>query len=240
MADLYFLHPHAGSLWIKACQIWADYVENETWTFNYAWTVFSSGSQDFRTLKIIIDDTTIVTNYWLILADTPVIETNGQHAPDYVGSRPGFAAAPTVKQFEYGARDTISDYTTYMHTIRMQLFTYCTGRSEEAQQYVDGNSYNGWIHFRTWSVLYKAYVGAFVLVDQVCVGHGDIKAAFDTAPDNPYMLGQQGNTGGSGGGAAIDLAPVVAAIEDLSLVDWTIDLDNGAVSWSAHGKARTT
>lgn len=239
MADEYALHPHAGSVWVKACQLWAYYVENETWTLNYAWTVFSNGSENFRTLKIIIDDTTIVTNYWLILADTPVIETNGQHSPDYVGSRPGFASAPPVKQFTYGARDTIVDYTTNMHTIRLQLFTYCTGRSEEAQQYVDGNSYNGWVHFRTWSVLYKAYVGAFVLVDQVCVQHGDIKAAFDAAPDNPYMLGQQGTTSGSGGGGTIDITPIVEALQDIALIDYDLAINNGATMFSVRGKVRS-
>lgn len=238
--NYYNLHEDAGAVWYHVNLLWQLYVEHETWTFGHTWTTRSNGSQDFLALKITITTDTDTDNYELTFLDTPVFSGTGKNPPHYVMSRPAFGYGAPVMAPSYGARDTIADYNSNMHPIKLQILVHSCNASDGTDSYVDGTGFDGWVANRTYQTLFTWYYGAYVLVDYIAVNSGDLKLLPGNPGYNPLMYGLAGAPQAGGGGGSTDLTPVVDAIDNLAMVDYNTSINNGAQMWSMRGRVRVS
>ncbi len=233
------IHPHAGAIWQRVLSIWVTYVPNETWAFTSTLSAVTIGSQDVVLVTITVDDGTDVTNYNMAQADTPYISGSGRIPLEYMGNRPGFADMPPVIQSQYGARDAYADFEATAWLAKKRMIVASTGFDYVGQTDAYNVNFFPSISARTFVAIYNSGYGQWVSVQSISFNHNDpTYAPYEERPTyQPNMLAQSGVA--SSGGGSIDIAPVVAALNEIAMIDVTYSANNGATTFSMRGKVRT-
>jgi len=236
--DYYEVHPHAGSVWLKMLEIWLEYLPNETWTFGVTYTTNAFSGLAFLVVVVeVVQDTDTVRNH-MALSDTPTVSGYGNNPCVYVGSRPGFGAMPPVLPYLYGARSVIGDYDSNLHPAKITLLQRCTNAYHVSSQHASGGGYIDPQNFSTFTSIFFDRAGPWTMTDVIQTWDEDAvwRPAGDQPTINPYQEGVPG--GGGSGGVSVDLAPLVAAVEELAMVDHNLSINNGSVMFSVTGKVR--
>lgn len=232
----YYNCAHAGALWQAIAALWADYVSHTDWTWAYSVESGTPGSVSVLTVKITIvkPDDTYIFKYFA--CDTILVSaTRGRQPVGYVLSRPGFNASPIPVLSTYGSRTTITDYASNVHEMKKTLVYNATDIAAAAEHSYDAGDYAiGSLTSKTWMVVYQDLTGPVVMVEQIAVyDTPEYPLVPDANPQNPIGTGIPGCPSGGG---SVDTSGIVAAIEELVLVDRDIFVNNGASIFSVRGK----
>lgn len=237
--NAYYKNATVGSAWAGIVALWKEYVPHEDWAWSYEWGVGEFGGTSFLKVKVKIAKPDTDYYYSFIIVNTPVVTyPRGRESIRAVITSPGWSTCAGPVLPTYGARNSLANYEANVHVIKRDLIYYACNINYEADHRLDGGGgYIGSVDFKTWATFYVDWSGPVVLVDQVMV---DSTPEYPCVPDadlaNPLQVGIPG---GSSGGGSVDLAPLVAAVEELALVDTDIEINNGAAMFSVRGKVRT-
>lgn len=225
-------HPHLGSIWQRAVGLWEGYIGDATVTWSASYTTVSSHWCWQITLTGAVD-----TNVWKLV-------DGGRRAADfqpvqYIANLPGWRTMPKVQPATQASRTTETDWNTNLRSARGAIWVdYDNG---------DTVSYTTVSKNLTSLSMVAKYGYAVVrydndtVMDVVCLITGTQTATEYLYNGQPVTSGVPTNdltVIGGGGGAAVDLTPVVSAIEELAMVDYDTSINNGSQMWSMHGRVR--
>ena len=237
--DVKEIHPHAGSVWQRACGLWGEYVQHDTWTWDNTWGSQTFSGQAFLQLLITIIQTDDTYNYFLVLNDTPLADSYGRNTPNYIVATPGFTSLPPVRANSYGARNTMTSWHDSLHPIHIGLIRYGSGAPYEDHEYSTGGGYIDPQNERNFGTMFFTYQGSFFFADvvQIWAAGAEWNPAGGQPTMNPY---EQNNSPSAGSGIdASAIKTIVAALNEIAMIDTTYSANNGATTFSMRGKVRT-
>jgi hypothetical protein len=156
-------------------------------------------------------------------------------------SFPGWSVMPPVVQPSYGARDARADWHTNMIGARRDLIWYNWVQPAMGTERFDNYNINydsGGVDVRYWTVKYDNTV----LLDSTFLNYATQTSTDYLYNNRPICDGSHYDapvTYSSGGGS-VDLAPLVTAVEDLSFIDETFTINNGASMYTVRGRMRVS
>lgn len=226
-------YPDIGKMWPDIVTLWTSYVQVDTLSWSTGLTTVSGR----RVLGVTIDDGTDQTtyNFW----DLAMAATQKYRAVDMV-NLPGWMTPPPVMLSVYGSRVTSIDYTTTLWALRAFFYTwYCSASVavNAAHTYaVSPPGANAFMKYIVWDEQFANGVDFLTLAvfDRTANAGfpGDVNpTAGARTPSVPVIGGSTGKQ--------IDLAPVVAALNEIALIDVDYTANNGGAVWSMRGKVRT-
>lgn len=226
-------HPHIGSVWQRSVALWESYIGNSAIT----WTQAVNTLNGHRCVQITLTGSPDTTVY--VLVDDSLRSTSTMRIID-VASSAGWRTMPKVQPASQAGRTTLTDFDAKLVALRRLIWpawTNCALGSEASATAVPNNAPDE-IDLFYFTVRFDA----LFFLDQLTI------SLFTETTTSYFYNGQQvcdgatdprfNTVGGSSGGSTVDLTPVVDAIEDLALVDYSLSLNNGASVFSMRGKVR--
>jgi hypothetical protein len=236
--NAYFKCATAGAAWSAVAALWSSYVPHEDWSWSYTFGTGAFGPTNFLKVTVAIVKPDDTYNYNYIIVDTPIVSGGRGAGPvSYVISQPGWSTNAPPVLFTYGGRTSLDDYQTNVHPLKRDLVYACTNVAAATDWRFDGGGgYIGEVEYKTWGMLYLDFAGPVLALDQIMV---DSNPEYPRIPDaslaNPLQLGRPGCPSGGG---SVDLAPVVAALQEIALIDVDYTANNGGTIFSMRGKVR--
>lgn len=227
-------YPHAGLVWSRTIDLLVIYLT--TVGMGFAWEVATEGGYYRVMINLTVGADT--TSYRLIDLDHPVGEF---YSFGYFFTLPGIFKSPPVLPKERGTFQTILLWDIQAQLLRalfVETLLNCT------YTFLDGEDLtvaNPPTIMRT--LIARVRKALHIGVDQVsCATAGDgadpgyigTQPDFQGAPMAPPMMIV------GGGGGTVDTAPIVAALNDIALIDVDYTANNGGTVFSLRGKVRST
>jgi hypothetical protein len=226
-------HPHAGSVWSRFIGLWAAYVVDTTLTL----TLSTPNVSSCKSIQFSTTNGTNTNVYQLV--DGQANSSNLQELARTL-SLPGCNTVPPVLELTYGARTTVDDWKANVRDFRWDQFVYNWCQPSQGSRRDDD-----WNTAFTSGKIYQSYktlkFAQVAVIDSTCITLGpqtSTKYYYNSQPTCNGGLVEPIIVAGAGGGGSVDLAPVVDAIEELALVDYSLSLNNGASVFSMRGKVR--
>jgi hypothetical protein len=149
------------------------------------------------------------------------------------------ATVPKVLEPSYGARTTVTDWNTNVRDFRWDYVIYNWIQPSQGSLRTDS-----WNTAFTSGQIYQAYKvlkqNQIAVLDSTCLTvapQTTTKYYYNSTPPCNGALVEPA-AAVSGGGGSVDLDPLVAAVEDLAMVDYSFSLNNGASVFNMRGKVR--
>jgi len=227
-------HPHLGSIWTRFIGLWQDYVQDTTLTL----TLSTPNVGSNKALQVQIAGGTDTNIYQLV---------DGAAGSSRLGdiartlSLPGMATVPKVLEQSYGARTTVTDWNTNVRDFRWDQVVYNWIQPSQGTLRTDS-----WNTAFTSGQIYQAYKvlkqNQIAVIDSTCLTvapQTTTKYYYNSIPPCNGALIEPAPAI-AGGGGSVDLQPVVDAIEELSFIDQTFTINNGADMFSVRGRIRVS
>jgi hypothetical protein len=214
--------------------IWDQYAQGTYTAFSWAYT--SGGPYRQWTITVTNPDTSTDT-YLLVGLDC---EVSARPPLPYIVGSPGFRSPPP-RAYPFLLPDGNQaryQYRDGMWNLRKDIINRYGGSSisgEDEDQ--TSGSYDVDTHY--WFGAYKRSDG-MVIVDASGISYGTLDAGTTYAYPSDFVGSSMPVALSAGGGGAVDLTPVVDALNDIALIDVDYTANNGATIFSMRGKVRTS
>jgi hypothetical protein len=225
-------HPDIGSVWARVVSLWTAYVVDIT----LSWTSATEIVNTHHSVIVTVVGATDTNIYHVVDGAAPSIDAQQIL---FVQSRSGWLFFPGVLEPTYGGRTTSTDWVTNIQALREDMWSaWCSA----ALTSVSTLSYNlngfGGVALIKYFVV--QYDSTFFIDWTVVTVKAQTSSEF-YFQSRPVSTGQlapsQVVVGGSS--AAADLTPVVAALNDIALIDVDYQANNGGDIFSLRGRVRS-
>lgn len=229
------LYPHPGQIWARLVQLWETYIATPAWS----WGALSmTAVNGHRAATQTINDGTDNVLYQLV--DCNTISSDRMGMPAFF-SLPNISKSPKFMPTTVGARTPASEFGLFGRTNRQPFVANWIGGSnltgQSASNSVNvGITVTATIEAIVYTVQLAAHADVLILTTGTVTSAVTNSAEANLADEPvPGSLTSYGGTGG-----AVDSAGIIAALNDIALIDVEYTANNGGAIWSMRGKVRTS
>lgn len=227
------VYPHIGAVWKRIVELWTAWVQDatKTWAFNA-----SSSYLGRPAVLVTLTAGADVEEFYLVDYGAG---NSGTYAPDFMLSQPGFQTVPPVLPPTVAGRTTATEWGGKLVAARKQLWINRTSAFSGAYQDFGGYSLPGLtgvvrMQFLGWRYECRLGTDYTTLTTAVETANDTIPGGASLTPE--IRINSVTTLGGGGGGGAVDVGPLVTAINDLARRDVVSVIDNGNISvWQFAG-----
>lgn len=228
--DIAEYYPHAGLIWARAIDLLTPVVLDGA--LLWVWSSDPYGS--LYRLQVQVNGGADDLHYSLYDLYQPA----GEHYSfDYVFTLPGIRKAPPIFPKLGGSRNTLDFWDASATDMRKSFMADITGWSSTEIDATDYTTTGPATRYKgaVWTVKKAQHFGTDWILAQADNG----------SPPAGYVGAQPEAQGGpalapvavvGSGGQAVDLAPVVSALQDIALIDVSYTANNGGAVWSMRGR----
>jgi hypothetical protein len=239
MATIKRVYEHFGAAWVDLMAIWSAHANDAAFSIGHSFSSVTFGSTDYLMISLGITTDAGSDTYEWVLSDS-LANSGGPHLNlHYVASTPGFSTVPLYVSQDVGGRNNRDLARNQLWTLKYQYIENVTAMTMWLVDYVEIVLYDGSVRAQHNVASFYSKVGTGTVCQtfnfEGTSGDDDIPGKVNQY--NPLQCGIAGSS--TAGGAAVDTAPIVAAIEELALVDYDFAINNGADMFSMRGKVRT-
>jgi hypothetical protein len=229
-----------GAVWAFFVAKWNQYVEGATFDLGFTYTDISWGGEGYRASIFIISDGTDDHEFWCLIANAPIYSGYGRNAVhDAIASR-GMDTMPAVSTRVVGARDNYHSWTTKAWEYKKQLVKFATGYDTFDTVISVRYQYDGGTLTGVQTATFLTQTQAAVMTQLVSM-KGETPGEWYPSGDVPAETAAQvGAASAASGGGTVDLTPLVDAVDNLSFVDQTFTINNGADMFTVRGRIRVS
>lgn len=227
-------YPHAGAVWSRAIDLVTTYLT--TVGMAMAWEV--STESGYHRLLINLTEGPDTNSYRLFDLDHPATEF---YTFNYFFTLPGIHKSPPILPKERGTFSVLNLWDAQMQLMRflfVETLLNCTYTYLGTGEFTQANPPT---LLKTLDA--RVRKGLNLGFDQVCCATANDGAPAEYIGAQPNFQGQPNGYPAQiigGGGSAIDTAPIVAALNDIALIDVDYVANNGGVVFSLRGKVRAS
>lgn len=225
-------YPHVGQVWKRAVQLWEVYLQDATLAWSSSLTAVNSKMALTVTLAGPVDTT--------IYRLSDVNHASGRvYGLDFIFTLPGMMYMPKVLEASYGARVTKTEFGNKISNLRASAIAQWTQGTQIQTGTGSFNVFNPTGEV-TWSV--QTYRLDFMVVQDAMNLFTVASTVTDTFPggENPTQgVSRQSVTLAGGSSAPQDNTAIVAALNDIAMIDVSYTANNGGAVWSMRGKVRS-
>lgn len=227
-------HPHLGSIWQRLVGIWTDWITAELGTWATTITAVSSCTCVQATVSNGTD-----TTIWQLV-------DGGRGASDYlppayIASLPGWYATPPVLKEGATPWHRPTNWNSQMVSLRASLWTdYDNGDTVSYTLFTKNLSNLG--PMKAYTYFAVARYRNQIIPDVISIQTGVQTASeylYNSLPITPDVPEYRLTVSGGGGGS-VDLGPLTTAVDNLSFVDQTFAINNGADLFTVRGRIRSS
>jgi hypothetical protein len=236
MATFNLVAQHAGELWAWLMGQWPAVAAEDTSSIGFSYTGITFGSKTYLQIQIEINTTAGDNFYFITLLDTQWTGSNATLPMHYVASLPGWNTVPPFVQESVGARDNNAYFRTHLWEIKKTVFSFCTDGVVQTDENIVSGIAGANTNTQTYYAAFQC--GAVVCIVMQQAFMKNTGSTYDPLNGSSmYNAYSEGNPGaGSAGGGSVDLTPVVAALNDIAMIDVDYTANNGSAVFSMRGK----
>lgn len=227
-------HPHLGSIWQRLVGLWSDWVTAELGTWATAITAVSSCT----CVQATVSNGTDTTVWNLVDGGRGTIDFQ---PPAYIASLPGWYATPPVLKEGTTPWHRPTLFNSQLVSLRGNLWVdYDNG---DVVSYTLLTKFLSNLSMKAYTYFAVARYRNQIIPDIISIQTGvqtSSEYLYNSQPITPDVPVSRLAVIGGGGGSTVDLAPLVAAVEDLSFVDQTFTINNGADMFTVRGRIRVS
>lgn len=225
-------YPDIGYVWSRIVQLYEGFIVDDTLN----WIIYLGTHLGCRAAEVNIVGPVDTNVYKLVDVSMP---STVKYRPDQAISSPGWMTMCHNLLPQYGTRISSIDWSSRLWAARQHLWTYWIDAT------VMNDVTSNWALTCPVANQYQrtltAHANTVFVVDwqTVTIFTPVVDQNFPN-DQNPSMMGRTQSVPvvGSGGGS-VDTGPIVAALNDIAMMDVDYTANNGGAVWSMRGKVRT-